>query len=55
MKMSTGAGNPGFPHWLGWKWQPRAGLVPPCLSFSKQKRLFICQELGNQQFWEQMG
>lgn len=55
MEMSTGAGSPGFPCRLGWKQQPRASLVPPCLSFPKQERLFIHRELGNRQVWEQVG
>lgn len=55
MKMSTGAGTPGFPCRLGWKQQPLASLVPPCLSFPKQERLFIHRELGNRQVWEQEG
>lgn len=55
MKMSTGAGTPGFPHRLGRKQQPRASLVPPCLSFPKQERLFVRRELGNRQVWEQEG
>lgn len=55
MEMSTGAGTPGFPCRLGWKQQPRASLVPPCLSFPKQERLFIHRELRNRQVWEQVG
>lgn len=53
MKMNTGAGTPGFPHWLCRKQQPRASLLSPCLSFPRQERLFTHGELGNRQVWQQ--
>lgn len=55
MKMSAGAGTPGFTRRLGCKQQPRASLVPPCLSFPEQQRLFFRRELGNRRLWEQEG
>lgn len=32
--------------------QPRASLVPPCLSFPRLQRLFIHRELGNRLVWQ---